>query len=66
MLAGGDLLPGLRALAAGEPHPTVVRDAAVPAGPVAFLLTGQGAQFPGMGAELAERFEVFAAALDEV
>ncbi|WP_156312962.1 type I polyketide synthase, partial [Micromonospora sp. HK10] len=66
VLAGGDLLPGLRALAAGEPHPTVVRDAAVPAGPVAFLLTGQGAQYPGMGAELAERFEVFAAALDEV
>ncbi|MEU1689470.1 SDR family NAD(P)-dependent oxidoreductase, partial [Micromonospora sp. NPDC005707] len=66
VLAGGDVLPGLRALAAGEPHPTVVRDTAVPVGPVAFLLTGQGAQYPGMGAELAERFGVFAAALDEV
>ncbi|SCL14077.1 Acyl transferase domain-containing protein [Micromonospora nigra] len=60
------LRAGLRAVAEDTPAPQVVRGVARPAGKLAFLFTGQGAQRPGMGADLHHRFPVFAAAFDEV
>ncbi|MEU1689500.1 SDR family NAD(P)-dependent oxidoreductase [Micromonospora sp. NPDC005707] len=60
-----DLITALHALAAREPHPSLVHGSARD-GKVAFLFTGQGAQHPGMTADLYARFPVYAAALDEV
>ena len=60
-----ELIAGLDALRRGELGPGGAWRPAR-AGKTAFLLTGQGAQFAGMGAELYERFEVFAQALDAV
>ncbi|MEU8878269.1 type I polyketide synthase, partial [Streptomyces javensis] len=63
-----ELVAGLEALAAGEPHPALVHPggAAEVAGQTVFLFSGQGSQRPGMGAELYDRFPAFTEAFDEV
>ncbi|MEA2373135.1 MAG: hypothetical protein QOH12_3529, partial [Solirubrobacteraceae bacterium] len=63
---GEDLPASLRALERGERLGSVVQGVAGRAGGVAFLFSGQGSQWAGMGSELYEEFPVFAAALDEV
>ncbi|TDE25230.1 type I polyketide synthase, partial [Actinomadura sp. 6K520] len=52
---------GLRALAAGEPHPAVVTGRALPGqgGKTVFVFPGQGSQWAGMGAELMATSPVF-------
>ncbi|MFJ2263437.1 type I polyketide synthase [Streptomyces sp. NPDC087844] len=63
-----ELMAGIRALAAGEPHSAVVTRGeaavAVGAGPV-LVFPGQGAQWVGMGAELLECSTVFAERIAE-
>ncbi|MCQ8195680.1 acyltransferase domain-containing protein, partial [Streptomyces rugosispiralis] len=63
-----ELVAGLEALATGEPHPGLVHPgrAADSTGQTVFLFSGQGSQRPGMGAELHNRYPVFAEAFDEV
>jgi acyl transferase domain-containing protein/acyl carrier protein len=63
----GELVPGLAAVAAGEPAPGVVTGIVAPggAGKVVFVFPGQGGQWAGMGAELMHSSPVFAARLAE-
>ncbi|MET9864481.1 SDR family NAD(P)-dependent oxidoreductase, partial [Streptomyces smyrnaeus] len=64
---GEELLAGVRALAAGEPHPSVISPGQAPGGGgLVWLFSGQGSQRVGMGAELYARFPVFAEAFDRV
>ena len=59
-----ELLGALASLGAAEPDAAVLEGEAVE-GKLAYLLSGQGSQRPGMGRELAAASPAFAAALDE-
>ncbi|MFH8987938.1 SDR family NAD(P)-dependent oxidoreductase [Streptomyces sp. NPDC017940] len=61
-----EFLDALTAVAEGAPSGAVVTGVADEPGRLGFLFSGQGAQRLGMGRELADRFLVFAEALDAV
>ncbi|WP_425442008.1 type I polyketide synthase [Saccharopolyspora flava] len=63
--SGSGLVAGVGALARGEDGPGVVSGRVV-AGGTAFVFSGQGAQWAGMGADLRAGFPVFAEAFDEI
>jgi acyl transferase domain-containing protein len=68
VLVGADrdaLTAGLERLVSANPGPNVVIGRARSTGKTAFMFPGQGAQWPGMGAQLYDRFPVFARAFDE-
>ncbi|WP_184408482.1 type I polyketide synthase [Xanthomonas sp. 3075] len=56
----------LRALAEGRHVPGLIKGQRSPSGTTAFLFSGQGAQWPGMGRHLHRLCPPFAAALDEI
>ncbi|ANZ15331.1 Erythronolide synthase, modules 1 and 2 [Streptomyces noursei ATCC 11455] len=60
-----ELRNGLSAVAAGRPHPGVVRGSAAGPASVAFVYPGQGAQWPGMTLDLIAESPVYRAAMSE-
>ncbi|WP_299537456.1 type I polyketide synthase [uncultured Streptomyces sp.] len=60
-----DVLAALDSLAASTAPPTVLTGTVRP-GQTAFLFTGQGAQYPGMGKELYDTYPVYRDAFDAV
>ncbi|WP_091193187.1 type I polyketide synthase [Micromonospora narathiwatensis] len=64
--AGGeDFTAALTALANGEPHPHLHTSAVDQPGKVAFCFTGQGSQYPGMGADLYATNPTYRQAFDQ-
>ena len=60
-----ELSDGLRALAAGEDHPLVVRSSGNSAPRTAFVFPGQGSQWPSMGVEAYDRLPEYRAEIDK-
>ncbi|MGV0646214.1 mycobactin polyketide synthase MbtD [Mycolicibacterium sp. XJ2546] len=59
-----ELADGLRALSAGADHPLVARSSEISAARTAFVLPGQGNQWPTMGAEAYHQSPVYRAEVD--
>ncbi|MEV0430985.1 SDR family NAD(P)-dependent oxidoreductase, partial [Micromonospora sp. NPDC050495] len=64
VLPGADPIEALRALAEDRPHPALLQHTATHSGRTVFVFPGQGGQWLGMGRELAQQSDVFAAHLD--
>ncbi|NUS73212.1 MAG: SDR family NAD(P)-dependent oxidoreductase [Corynebacteriales bacterium] len=61
-----ECVEALKALVAGHPHPRLIRTGDIATNAkIAFLFTGQGAQYGGMARELYDTFGAFASAFDE-
>ncbi|MFJ8577813.1 SDR family NAD(P)-dependent oxidoreductase [Micromonospora sp. NPDC093277] len=62
---GDEFAAALAALADGRPHPVVVTGSTGDPGRTAFCFTGQGSQYPGMGADLYTTNPTYREAFDQ-